>query len=215
MKSKSIPVIDIFSGPGGLAEGFSAAGYEIGKCHFAVNLSIEKDPAAHSTLELRSFFREFPRGKAPAEYYSFLRGEISRALLFDKFPDEASRARKKAWKAELGGREISEREFDKRIKAAIGSAKKWVLIGGPPCQAYSVAGRSRYKGVKGYRPEKDHRHFLYQEYLGILCRHWPPVFVMENVKGLISSRVNGDFIFNKIVDDLTDPHASSVLQISL
>jgi DNA (cytosine-5)-methyltransferase 1 len=205
VKSKPIPVIDIFSGPGGLSEGFSAAGQEIGNHFFRVNLSIEKDQAAHSTLELRCFFREFQRGKAPEEYYAFLRGEITRTELFEKYPFEASQVQKKVWKAELGGNQISEKDLDRRIRGAIGSSKEWVLLGGPPCQAYSVAGRSRNKGVKGYRPEEDHRHFLYQEYLKILGKFWPPVFVMENVKGIISSRVNGDFILQKIFNDLSDP----------
>jgi DNA (cytosine-5)-methyltransferase 1 len=205
MKSESIPVIDIFSGPGGLAEGFSAAGYETGERYFEVKLSIEKDAAAHQTLELRSFFWQFPRGKAPEEYYLFIKGEITRAELFDRYPMQASEARKRVWRGELGSKEISEHELDIRIKDAIGGAQHWVLIGGPPCQAYSIAGRSRNKGVKNYKPEKDPRHFLYEEYLRILGTYWPPLFVMENVKGIISARVNGGFILERIFRDLRDP----------
>lgn len=58
----SIPVIDIFAGPGGLGEGFSAVSTLNGKPFFNVVLAIEKDGYAHRTLELRAFYRQFERG---------------------------------------------------------------------------------------------------------------------------------------------------------
>ncbi len=204
-----IPVIDLFAGPGGLAEGFSAFHDEDGEV-FRICLSAERDQYAHSTLELRSFFRQFPRGQVPEEYYSYLRKEISREKLFSIWPEKAGRARQEAWQAELGSEKLSDNEIDTRIQTALGNAKKWVLIGGPPCQAYSTVGRSRNKGEKSYVyvPEKDNRHFLYREYLKILARHWPPVFVMENVKGILSAKVNGSRIFDHILQDLHDPFAT-------
>jgi DNA (cytosine-5)-methyltransferase 1 len=63
----------------------------------------------------------------------------------------------------------------------VGRAECWVLIGGPPCQAYSIAARSRNRGIPGYRLEDDRRQRLYEEYLRIVADVWPPVFVMENV----------------------------------
>lgn len=207
MFSDKIPVIDLFAGPGGLAEGFSAYKTE-GKRIFKIGLSIEKDRYAHSTLELRSFFRQFQEGKIPPEYYAYLRKEISREMLFASYPAEAEAAQKEAWHAELGPEGLPEDKVNERIKDALGGAKKWVLIGGPPCQAYSTAGRSRNKGKEGYVPEEDKRHFLYLEYLRTIARHWPPVFVMENVKGLLSARVNGSSIFNHILRDLHEPLAA-------
>ena len=127
--------------------------------------------------------------------------------MFSIYPEEAGSARQEAWQTELGSEKLSDNEIDTRIKTALGNAKKWVLIGGPPCQAYSTVGRSRNKGEKSYVyvPEKDNRHFLYREYLKILARHWPPVFVMENVKGILSAKVNGSRIFDHILQDLHDP----------
>ncbi len=78
-----------------------------------------------------------------------------------------------------------------------------ILIGGPPCQAYSLVGRARNKGTKGYDPSKDHRHFLYKEYIRILRKLMPAAFVMENVKGLLSSSVNGERVFDQVLDDLS------------
>jgi len=198
-----IPVIDLFAGPGGLGEGFSA--FRSGKKNrFKIVLSIEKDPVAHNTLRLRSFFRQFS-DRVPDDYYDLLRGKISPEELYRRFPKEAAKAHDEAWLAVLGKpKETSISEIDERIKKALGVAKKWVLIGGPPCQAYSLVGRSRMAGNKE-KFEKDDRHFLYEEYLRIIAVHRPPVFVMENVKGILSSKVKGKLIIDKILSDLKKP----------
>ncbi|MDD4357567.1 MAG: DNA cytosine methyltransferase [Smithellaceae bacterium] len=202
-----IPVIDLFAGPGGLSEGFWTFRSE-DKNPFRICLSIEKDSYAHRTLELRSFFRQFSVGQIPDEYYAYLRKEITRDELFNSYRSEAAAAKREAWCAELGSSGFPVEKVDARIEKALNGSKKWVLIGGPPCQAYSIAGRSRNKGKKGYIPEKDARHFLYREYLRIIARHRPSIFVMENVKGLLSAKVNGGRIFDHILDDLHDPLAA-------
>ena len=97
-----IPIIDVFAGPGGLGEGFSALGRKDGQPYFNIGLSVEKDSYAHSTLELRSFFRQFPYGEVPEYYYAFLRHEISREELFQSCPEQARLAKEEAWCAELG-----------------------------------------------------------------------------------------------------------------
>jgi DNA (cytosine-5)-methyltransferase 1 len=209
-----IPVIDLFAGPGGLGEGFSRL--EIGRerLHpFRIALSIEKDKNAHRTLWLRSFYRQFTvRGRSvPDAYYSFLKGSQSLAELFRRFPVEARRAHREAWRAELG--QVSSNFVDKRIREALrnnktsfaGSKPFWVLIGGPPCQAYSLVGRARRINADPIGYAQDHRHLLYREYLRILAAHRPPVFVMENVKGILSSRMNGSNIFDQIRKDLERP----------
>ena len=53
--------------------------------------------------------------------------------------------------------------------------------------------------------KRIHRHFLYKEYLRIIAEHWPPIFLMENVKGILSSKIKDDFIFKQIIDDLKQP----------
>jgi len=200
-----IPVIDLFAGPGGLGEGFSA--FRSGKKKknkFKIALSIEKDPVARQTLKLRSFFRQFS-GAPPDDYYELLRGKITVEELYSRFSVEASKAEAEAWLAVLGKpKKNTVSEIDGRIRKALGGAKKWVLIGGPPCQAYSLVGRSRMAGNRE-EFEKDHRHFLYKEYLRIIAVHRPPVFVMENVKGILSSKVKGRLIIDKILADLKSP----------
>ena len=202
MSDRPIPVIDLFAGPGGLGEGFSAHRHRDGSAAFKMRLSIEMDPDAHRTLELRSFFHQFKRGDVPEAYYEHVRGDRPRESLFAAYPEAATRARAEAWHAELG--RVSSDDVDRRIAAAISGHPVWVLCGGPPCQAYSIVGRSRRGGIN----LKDHRLYLYREYLKILAAHEPPVFIMENVKGLLSSNDRGGALFAQIMQDLQAPNAS-------
>ena len=165
MKVKQpITVIDLFAGPGGLGEGFSSFKNSENKHVFKIGLSIEKDFLAHKTLLLRSFFRQFQNNSqnVPEDYYDYLRGSINRRELFEKYPVEVSQAENETLLATLGdkssGKIISDRI--KNISVLSNYNKKhWVLIGGPPCQAYSLAGRSRNKGNGNYKPEEDDRHY--------------------------------------------------------
>ena len=177
---------------------------------FKIKLSIEKDEHAHRTLELRAFFREFPPGEAPNDYYDYLARRISREELFRRHRYAGTKAANEAWLAELGTEAITDRAVDERIRAALVNRRNWVLIGGPPCQAYSIVGRSRVIGAEGGRAryEADPRHELYRHYLRILAVHRPPVFVMENVKGLLSAKLKEEHIFDRILADLADPAAA-------
>lgn len=198
-QNKLIPVVDLFAGPGGLSEGFSA--YRNGG-YFQTRLSVEKDPWAHKTLELRSFVRQFPKGRLPKRYYEYIRGEgITREELFAAFPEKSAIAKKIAWHAELGQEPLG--SVIRRVGEAIGDSDHWVLLGGPPCQAYSTIGRARRTNDVHF--EKDHKHTLYREYLKIVAALRPTVFVMENVKGILSASLNGEKIFPKILSDLRDP----------
>lgn len=202
-----IPIIDIFAGPGGLGEGFSSfLDIKDNNKQFKIALSIEKETYAHQTLTLRSFYRQFPPGQVPIEYYDFVKGLISLDELFKKWPIQEQKAKDEAWQAELGEGEntLSYPILDKKIKTALKGRKNWLLIGGPPCQAYSVVGRSR-RQEKILDEKKDERVGLYKQYLRILAIHNPAVFVMENVKGLLSAKTEQSLVFSKILNDLADP----------
>ena len=201
-----INVVDIFAGPGGLGEGFARYSPENHPDDrpFQLVLSAERDPAAVRTLRLRTFYRLCElNGGVPETYYQYVRGE--RGEPHDAATaDLWARATAETERLEMGT-EIDDQRLTRQLNERLGNDSNWVLIGGPPCQAYSLAGRSRNKGVRGYRPERDDRHFLYQHYLRILAEHQPAAFVMENVKGILSSRVNGRNIFPSIVRDLAQP----------
>ncbi len=162
-------VIDVFAGPGGLGEGFAALGHGEKKSKFRLALSIEKDPVAHSTLMLRSFYRQFDPEKIPQEYWSYARGEITKAALFDFYPRQAKAAAEEAQCIELG--KTPPHEVKNLINQRLNGSEKWVLVGGPPCQAYSLVGRARMRSTNPDF-EDDERHFLYREYFNHLS-HQP------------------------------------------
>jgi DNA (cytosine-5)-methyltransferase 1 len=206
--TREFKVIDLFAGPGGLGEGFSVFGRTKGDRPFRIALSVEKEVSAHRTLELRAFYRQFPQGEAPKEYYEYLagkRGQYPEDDLFalSQYRKEISAARHEARQLELGK---DNRAINLAIEQALGLRPgHWVLIGGPPCQAYSLVGRSRNRGNKNYKPEEDNRNYLYREYLKVISRFRPAVFVMENVKGMLSANVDGERIFQRILGDLQCP----------
>lgn len=204
---KQIKIIDLFSGPGGLGEGFAALKDKNKQKRFKIAISIEKEKSAHRTLLLRAFFRQFET-QAPAEYYDFLKGELGKTpedKLYSLFPKEAAAARKEALCLELGkDNNLITSTIKERLKE-----DDCILIGGPPCQAYSTAGVARNKGILNYNSSADHRNFLYKEYLAIIAKFQPQIFVMENVKGMLSAKVDGSYIYPKIYLDLKTPSESS------
>lgn len=213
-----IPVIDLFAGPGGLGEGFSKSE----KADFQVAVSIEKDPMAFQTLRLRAAHRELMRrvGKDSGAWSEWDEtvatrswAEVFSCLSGSTNPDIRSAckaAAQEAWNVELGPFNRAEvsigiRQRLEHLLGHSGVPKDCVLIGGPPCQAYSLVGRSRNRGKEGYRAEHDHRHFLYLEYLHVINEFRPAVFVMENVKGILTSKVAERQMFQTIISDLKRP----------
>jgi DNA (cytosine-5)-methyltransferase 1 len=200
---KPYRVIDLFAGPGGLAEGFSSLETD-SEAAFKIGLSIEKEGAAHRTLRLRALFRLLKEQMRLDWYYAYVRGDESWDSLSSQFRTEIESAEHEAWNAELGA--APQEEVGARVRSALASSgDRWALIGGPPCQAYSLVGRARMRGRNPQQFAADHRHFLYREYLKVLAEHMPPVFVMENVKGLLSSISNNEGMFARILDDLRMP----------
>lgn len=205
MSDSVIPVVDLFAGPGGLGEGFMSVRGPDGRRHFDIRLSIEKDEFAHETLKLRTFFRQFSSSEVPDAYYETLRGRLTRTELYNSYPIQAAKADAICWCAELGNDGVPLEKVRRRVAERLGGVRDWVLLGGPPCQAYSLAGRSRNRGEEDYDPEKDPRQRLYVEYLQLVADFWPAVFLMENVKGLLSAKLGGESIFERMVADLREP----------
>jgi DNA (cytosine-5)-methyltransferase 1 len=200
---KAIGIVDLFAGPGGLGEGFAALDVK-GFHPFRIGVSVEKESSAHRTLTLRAFLREYRarEGRLPQEYIDFHAGMTAE-------PDWASVDRS-AWKAATGealclelGSQVAAETINSSIRRMRRNYEDTVLIGGPPCQAYSLVGRVRSRGKKDYVPEKDERHFLFREYIRVLDQLRPAAFVMENVKGILSSAVDSRLVFEMLMEDLS------------
>lgn len=193
-------IIDLFAGPGGLGEGFSRAGREPGM-PMEIRMSVEMDQHAVATLRLRSFLRSFEDG-LPDEYYRALEGGGGFGRMLQRHSDRWQAACSEVRQLVLGEPGVFESIAPTLDMTREEFGGNTILIGGPPCQAYSLAGRSRNKGKEGYIAEDDQRHYLYREYVRILERLRPAAFIMENVKGMLSSKVDGGGIFTRVLDDL-------------
>jgi DNA (cytosine-5)-methyltransferase 1 len=162
--------IDLFAGAGGLSEGFIRSGYK-------PIAHVEMDEAACYTLTTRIAYHYLKGTKQFDEYLKYLKGEINRNKLYSFVPDEE---KKSVINLALG-------EHNKEIFKRIDDLKKQqsvdLIIGGPPCQAYSLVGRAR--SVDGM--ESDPRNYLFRQYAKFLKRYNPKVFVFENVLGLRSA----------------------------
>lgn len=196
-------IVDLFAGPGGLGEGF--ASLRVGDhSPFQIGISVEKETSAHRTLTLRAFVRAHAErhGALPTAYVDFHAGQSAEpdwstvdAVAWDHAASEARCL-------ELGTEPAAE-AIDSVIARLRKDFDDTILIGGPPCQAYSLVGRARANGKIGYVPEDDARHYLFREYIRVLDRLRPAAFVMENVKGMLSSTIESRMVFEMLMEDLT------------
>ena len=211
--SKLVPVIDLFSGPGGLAEGFAAPSSKDGRRRFRIALSVEKDPAAHRTLRLRAFLRKFQSGP-PKEYYKYLAGSLSEEPDWSTvYPEKWEEACDETACMELGTEEATSfiRKRCRAIRKEHGD--RTVLLGGPPCQSYSVAGRARNAGNPNYDIRKDEKLSLYKEYAATLGLLRPAVAIMENVRGILSARYNHKSVFEDVMGALQNAGRKGLYQL--
>jgi DNA (cytosine-5)-methyltransferase 1 len=177
---------------------------EEGHAPYKIGISIEKEISAHRTLTLRAFLREFRKRHEllPQQFIDYHAGLIPE-------PDWSA-LDEKAWQIateearclELGT-DAAANAIDDAIDGLRGDHDDTILIGGPPCQAYSLVGRARSKGTKGYVAEDDERHYLFREYIRVLDKLRPAAFVMENVKGMLSSTVKSRLVFEMLMEDLS------------
>lgn len=164
--------IDLFAGAGGLSEGFMIAG-------FKPVAHVEMDKAACYTLKTRLAFHYLKSNNRSEIYIAYLKGEIKRPELYKHIP-------KNVLDSVINlpiGPEFNETIF-KKISEQLNGEGVDLIIGGPPCQAYSLVGRAR--SADGM--ESDPRNHLYIQYASYLEKYMPKFFVFENVLGLKSAK---------------------------
>lgn len=171
--------IDLFAGAGGLSEGFIRAGFE-------PVAHVEMDKAACNTLLTRTAYHKLKDTPEFTKYVSYLKGEISRNELYFLLCDS-----EKESVINLAIGEVNNKAIFSRIDQLKGDREIDLIIGGPPCQAYSLVGRARSKdGMKS-----DPRNHLFVEYAKYLEKFTPKIFIFENVLGLKSAK-KGTYLIN-------------------
>lgn len=179
--------IDLFAGAGGLSEGFVQAG-------FNPIAHVEMNKSAAQTLETRAAYMYLKnRGRAIQWYYQYEREEITREQLFEHIPHEVT---KTVINAEMSSETLPSifARVDE-IMEEDGVTDVDLIIGGPPCQAYSLVGRAQSSHML-VPMDKDPRNELYKMYTSFLKKYKPKMFVFENVAGITTAR-NG-----KVFDEL-------------
>ncbi|MCC5912694.1 MAG: DNA cytosine methyltransferase [Clostridiaceae bacterium] len=165
--TNKINTIDLFAGCGGLLEGFEKEGtYETLAC-----VEWEKAPCDNLRNRLASKW-----GYKDAEQV-VMRFDIQKTNeLFTGYKDDE----------EYGSH--------KGLDQLVGDKKVNVIVGGPPCQAYSLAGRIRDANSM----RDDYRNYLFESYLKVVQRYKPNFFIFENVQGMLSAAPDGTPIVDKI-----------------
>ena len=173
--------IDIFAGAGGLSEGFQRNGY-IPVAH------VEMKKEACLTLKTRECFYYLKKHGRIEDYKNYLRREITRDELYAMVPETVLNSVINETMSEEGMPALFDR-IDQLMEVQ-GIENIDVLVGGPPCQAYSLVGRARSKtNMVG-----DPRNYLYMLYCEVLEKYRPKIFVFENVPGLLTA--NGGSYFD-------------------
>lgn len=170
--TKKLNYIDLFAGAGGLSEGFINAG-------FNPIAHVEMDSNACKTLKTRTAYHYLSEKDRLDLYYQYIKQEITADGFYSYIPDEKLYS--------VINSEISDRTIDeifKRIDKLRDGKKIDLIVGGPPCQVYSLVGRSRIGHDKVIT---DKRYSLYIYYGRFLKKYKPDFFVFENVQGLLSA----------------------------
>lgn len=196
-------IMDLFAGPGGLGEGFTSFAKDE-HSPYRIGISVEKERSEHRTLTVRAFLREYQAryGSFPEQYIEFHAGLIPEPDWSVVDADAWRVATSEAQCVELGTDDAAS-AIDLGIKELQNSFDDTILIGGPPCQAYSLVARARTNGIPINVREQDNRHYLFREYIGILDKLRPAAFVMENVKGMLSSTFSSRYVFELIIEGLS------------
>jgi DNA (cytosine-5)-methyltransferase 1 len=193
--NENLRYIDLFAGAGGLSEGFIREGFVP-----VTHLEMGKD--ACDTLRTRLAYHHLRLTNNLNPYYSYLKKEISRNELWDMIPREIIQS---VLHEEITSQTIGNifQQIDERLDSKIVK----LIIGGPPCQAYSLIGRSRDPN----RMNGDKRNYLFRFYGEFLNRYKPEYFVFENVLGLLSAGTQ--MYLNEMIQLFESIGYTSVLQV--
>lgn len=172
-KKESLGIIDLFAGCGGLTEGFEDSGY------YKTLACVEWEKTACLNLQKRLSDKwEYPDAE-------------DRVLNFDI---------QRTQELIHGWKNCDKYNAGPGLARVVGKASVDLIIGGPPCQAYSVAGRVQDKNGM----QDDYRNYLFESYIEIVKYYQPKIVVFENVPGILSAKPYGISIVDEVKKRFSD-----------
>jgi DNA (cytosine-5)-methyltransferase 1 len=180
-KSRKLTFIDLFAGCGGLSEGFLQSGKYEALAH------VEWEMPMITTL----------RNRLVEKWNHSEEDALKKVIHFDiQKTDELINGK---WEIETSRKYAStnhEEIESKGLRGLICKKKVNLIIGGPPCQAYSIAGRAQDKNSM----KDDYRNYLFESFVNVVDEFKPEVFVFENVPGLLSAKPGGKPVTERIYE---------------
>ena len=166
--------IDLFAGAGGLSEGFTSIG-------FNPVAHVEMNREACETLKTRAVYYYLKDNGKLNEYKKYLLGELSKEELYSTVPEVVLKSVIHQTMSEENMPVLFDLIDDLKKEQHVEQVD--LIVGGPPCQAYSLVGRA----VKSDNMVGDPRNYLYRLYIEVLKKYRPTMFVFENVPGLLTA----------------------------
>jgi DNA (cytosine-5)-methyltransferase 1 len=192
MKSNKITFIDLFSGCGGLTEGFLQSG------HFDAIAHVEWELPMVRTLRNRlesKWSHKYDEAKKRVVHFDIQKVD---ELLNGNWNEET---------INTYGDTNDMSVVKKGLNGLVGDKKIDLIIGGPPCQAYSIPGRTQDKNSM----QHDYRNYLFESFIKVVDAFKPSMFVFENVPGILSAAPGGKLVIERIHQSFMD-HGYQILE---
>lgn len=185
MAKKKYAFIDLFAGCGGLSEGFLQTG------RFKALAHVEWEKPMVDTLRNRLISKWEESNTDALKKVILFDIQKTEELIYGHWSDESN---------QKYGDYNSDIVKTKGLKGIIGKKHVDLIIGGPPCQAYSIHGRATDK----HSMQNDYRNYLFESFCKVVDTFQPEIFVFENVGGLLSAKPGGIPVRNRIYNAFTE-----------
>ena len=183
-KRKVYTFVDLFAGCGGLSEGFMQSGHFKGLAH------VEWELPMVETLRNRLVAKWGETATSAAEKVILFDIQRTEELLNGDWSDETKQLYKKE----------NTTKILKGLRNVIGKDNVDIIIGGPPCQAYSIHGRATDKNSM----QDDYRNYLFESFVKVVAAFMPKAFIFENVTAMLSAKPGGRPVVDRIYNAFKD-----------